>query len=435
MSLVPLSLVPLSLFACSSSDYQVDVVLSDLVPTVLTVTWDGEQAVDAATVTVETAGGESWSVDATSGTATVWGLPADEDVDLWLAFESGGKTVESGVTTVTTGSVDVDLPALTVEGDVDRAFDGALVLTTSVTNPGSAVLLDGDGSYRWWAEVGDGHVGRARLSVDGQHILAMPVNNGPQDAEPLLRFALDGSVAETVTVDGQHHDFIEHADGTLAFLVKDVREVDGEEITGDRLVERAADGTQTEIWNAWDWLDPSVDRTDLPDNEWTHANALFYDEAEQAYYVNFLGLRALFKVDRATGDILWKMGTDDSDFVDEDGDTTLLDHSHQFDLLDGSILAFENGPAGQQESRAVELSLDESDPVMQELWSWSADPALYTYSLGDVERLASGDTVVDYSANGVMIQVDASGEEVWRLSSQLGGAFGYMQVMTGFAGR
>lgn len=424
-------LSPLFLLACAgSSDFQVQASLSDIVPTVLSVTWTGEQEVDRATLYVETSEGELFEVDATDGSATAWGLPPGLEVDFWLAFDSDGDVVESDVSTVTTGSPESGMPSLSAEGDSDRAFDGALALTTSVTSPGSAVLIDGQGRYRWWAHVSEGgHVGRARLSVDGEHILSMPVNNGPDETDPLVRFALDGSVVEEVLVEGQHHDFLELSDGTLVFLVKEYGDYEGVQVPGDRLVEVAPDGTQTEIWNAWDWLDPSTEPSSLPDGEWTHANALGFDEAEQAYYVNFLGLQALFKIDRASGDILWKMGTDDSDFERSDGDLTILQGSHQFEFLEGSLLAFENGPPTAQDSRAVELSFDVDEPVMQELWSWSADPAMYTYSLGDVERLASGDTVVDFSANGVMVQVDSEGAEQWRLSAELGGAFGYLQLL------
>ncbi len=389
-----------------------------------------DATVSAATALVDTADGESWQVDASAGSAVLWGLPPDTDVDVQVVFVIDDAEQESDVATIHTPVADADLPALSVEGDSARAFDGQLALTANVTSPGAAVMIDGQGRYRWWASVSDSdQVGRARLSRDGTQILAQPVNVHGDDTTGLLRFDRHGDVVDTVQIDGQHHDFLELSDGTLVFLVQSLGTASGRTMIGDKLVEVAPDRTQTTIWDIWDAIPYNEDDRWMPDDQWSHANTLSFDEATQTYTVSFFGLRALARIDRATGELLWLMGTSDSDFVGADGDTTVLHGSHGFQFLDGSLLAFENGDSSDADSRAVELSFDEDEPVMTELWSFAPSPSLYSFSLGDVQRLDSGDTLADFSANGTMIQVDAAGTEQWKLTAGVGGAFGYVQVL------
>ncbi len=402
------------------------------VGTVVEVAWEGVDdlagvAVDEATLIVEDGQGESWEQDIAAGSATVWGLPPESDVGLTVRLTVGGQDLYSAPLTITTDPSDSDLPSVDLSGSDSDALDGELVLTTLIGATNAAVIVDGQGRYRWWGGLGwITSSARARLSRDGQHVLILPVNVDSNDRSGLQRVNLDGTLDSTVVVEGQHHDFVELSDGTLAFIVRSQRNIDGTVVSGEKIVEVAPDGTRTTIWDGWDWIPFDGDQPALLGEGWLHGNALVFDEATQTYTLSMYGIQALAHIDRATGDMLWLMGTDDSDFVNEHGDTTIIDYGHQFDFVDGGILAFENGDPASQASRAVEYAFDESDPVMHLRWAYEPDPSLYSFSLGDVERLSNGDTLVDFCANGVMVQVTPDGEEVWRMEGRLGAAFGYM---------
>lgn len=408
---------------------QLEVTLSARVPTTASVRWSGLPEVDEATLSVTVSDGESWEQDITRGDATLWALPPDEEVTLVVTARSGGDSFASDPVVVETRGPGGLLHTLEATGDTDRAFDGDLVVTTTVVSPPAAVVIDGQGRYRWWAESEDvEQLSRARLSRDGQHILAMSVNLAGNETAGIRRFSLDGSLDDHVLVNGMHHDFVELADGTLAAIVYSYKDIGhGMLMLGDRIVEVAPDGIETVIWDVWDWIDSAESDEGLVGNNWSHANALDFDEETQQYTVSLLGLRALARIDRATGELVWLMGTSQSDFAWPDGETTILERSHQFEFVDGGLLAFENGVASDRSSRAVEVAFDPDERLVEEVWSYTPDPALYTCCLGDVERLPSGDTVVDFSTNGTIIQVDPGGTEVWRLSGEVGTAFGYMQ--------
>jgi len=423
----------LPLLACrtpsAAPQVQLDATLSSQVPTTATVSWSGLREADSATLSVTVSDGELWEQDISSGDATLWALPPDEEVTLVVTAESGGASYSSDPLVLETRGPGGLLHSLVTEGDDDRAFDGELMVTSTVVSPPAAVVIDGQGRYRWWAESEDvEQLGRARLSHDGQHILAMSVNLAGNETAGIRRFALDGTLDDNVLVNGMHHDFVELADGTLATIAYSYKDIGhGMLLAGDRIVEVAPDGTETEIWDVWEWIDSEESDDGLIGSNWSHANALDFDEETQQYTVSLLGLRALARVDRATGDLVWLMGTTQSDFQWPDGETTILERSHQFEYVDGDLLAFENGLASDLSSRAVQIHFDADDPVVSEAWSFTPDPALYTCCLGDVERLPSGDTVVDFSTSGAIIQVDPGGVEVWRLAGEVGTAFGYLQ--------
>ncbi len=136
-----------------------------------------------------------------------------------------------------------------------------------------------------------------------------------------------------VDVDSIHHDVLELPAGDFAVLASEVRTVENyatsdedpdasratQDVVGDIVVEFARDGTLVNQWHLLDLVDPyrvgygSLDKgfwrttyqalmDDEPDvADWAHANALFYDRAQDAYLVALRHQDAIVKLDRATG--------------------------------------------------------------------------------------------------------------------------------------
>jgi hypothetical protein len=84
-------------------------------------------------------------------------------------------------------------------------------------------------------------------------------------------------------------------------------------------------------------------------------------------------------------------------------------------LASGRLLVFDNvGP--RYASRAIEV-----DPLTQRVvWSWPSPPSpelLFSKTLGSVQRLPNGNTLLTESENGRALEVTAAGEVVWEMSS------------------
>ena len=100
-------------------------------------------------------------------------------------------------------------------------------------------------------------------------------------------------------------------------------------------------------------------------------------------------------------------------------------------------ISFVTGPIPQEipgphlgtESRAVEYTIDLETGLAELVWEHVSDPPLYVYSLGDLARLPSGNTLVVWSTSGLMEEVTPAGEVVLQVGLPLGVGFGYTRWM------
>ena len=407
--------------------FEVVAEVSEAIATVITVEWSVDlDDVDDAWIEFGPEGSATSiaPADLSGGppyeTVLLGNKPAT-DVVFRVFASAGGETVSSDEYAATTGSPPTDLPGMSAEtfGAVD---DGFVVTSLFAVAPG-AVILDRDGDYVWWhlADRDDFQVSRAQLSADRQHVLLWSVNFTPEPgAEPaaqeLIRVSLDGTQVDDRSIPEGHHDFTVMPDGGVTVIEYDER--DG--IDGDRLVEIGPDGSEREIWSVWD----DFTLGGGPGGS-SHFNAIDYYADEDAFYVSSLGMDCLFKVDRASGDLLWTLGGDDSDFTLSGGSSDLFDKNHQFQRLDDSIVVFVNGDEDPMCSEVREYAYEDDGSDAELVWSYSPSPCVYSFTLGDVSRLDSGNTLVTFSNQGQVEEVDADGEVLWRLNASLGGAVGY----------
>ncbi len=422
----------------ATDEINLELSLSDGLPTAVTATWvpPGTPTTLRVDYGEDGALDRSLDLDPARTDALLVALPPDAVIDVQVVATIDGTDVTSPVEQITTGPVDSELPDLTLDVREDGIFGGGYLLTTNVQSPAAVTVIDEQGRTVWWArpEV-EAFISRARISRDGQTILAQPVNRyGETEETGLSRFDWEGNLLETVQVEDAHHDFAELPDGTLACLTHDVIRVDGEPVVGDAIVEVAPDGTQTQVWSIFEEFVYSPEVDSMANEEWSHANTIEYDEANDRYLVGFLGLGSIMAIDRADFTVEWVLSGPFSDYSGDDGTGEIFGLQHGFELLDDSILVFENGSSSRMNSRAIEVAFDE-DPATTAsiLWSYEASPSIYAPSLGSVQRLDSGYTMVDFATGGRIAVVDDSGTEHWQLSSDLGGAFGYAEVISDFA--
>lgn len=433
-TLVPLVLAA-TLPACTgdlttgSGEFEVEAEVSEVISTVITVEWSVDLAeLDAAFV--EFGPDEEYgstapadlSGDPPYRTALMGMKPATE-VHYRVVAEVGDETFSSDPGTITTGAAPSGFPDLSVEfpGEVD---DGYLV-TSFFALPTAAVIVDRDGDYVWWYEApsDEFRVSRAHLTPDREHVVFWSLNldNVPpgDTSQKLIRVSLDGTEMDSRTVEDGHHDFTVMPDGGITYIEYDVED----DVNGDRLIEIDPDGDTREIWSVWE--DFESGGAGGPGTTFIHFNAIDYYEDEDAYYVSSLGLECLLKVDRASGELVWTMGGDESDFTFDGGRTDFFERHHQFQRLDDSVVVFVNGSDQTYCSDVREYSFDDAGGEAELVWSYIPDPCVFSFSLGDVTRMDSGNSLVTFSNQGQIDEVDSDGELLWRLNASLGGAIGY----------
>ncbi|MFT5680699.1 MAG: hypothetical protein ACI8RZ_001605 [Myxococcota bacterium] len=395
--------------------------------TVVTVQWWSSRAAEGQVTLTADAGTRSLSassVEADGGytySAILLGLTSDEIAPGTIQLLDGDTVAAVEDISVHAGRLNMVLPNISL--DNIGAPEGML-LTSFARSPSAAVILNEAGKPVW-AVLGaeDISISETRLHPDGgQIIFGEDLHAEDDTTDRLVRVSLDGSSTTRYAAPGLHHDFDVLPDGTIAYIAYDAREVDGELILGDRIMEQPETGEAVEIWSAWDALSYTPD-TPSSGHGWTHANALNYDPTEDAYYLSVHNYNAILKIDRATGETRWTLGGSDDDF--DLPESATFRRQHQFQILDDGILIFDNGSVQEGYTEIHELKLDVEAQTATPLWNYQPADPLYTLILGDVQRLDDQDTLITYCGSGLVEQVSPEAEVRWRMQTPLGVVLGY----------
>ncbi|MEQ1502889.1 MAG: aryl-sulfate sulfotransferase [Myxococcota bacterium] len=381
----------------------------------------------------------------------VLGLKAGASYHVRAVVSDGEARVEGPVITHVVPDVPPEFPVLSPES-VDPARSelvGGYVLTSLVlpADPpySVVVIVDSDGDYVWWTRTdGNRLVIAPKLARDGRSVWFLATDIAwEEDVGQIYRVALDGDSASTTRALLGHHAMLENADGSLTWIGFEYRTVDGTDWAADvlRTGPEGSDGS-TAPTQEFSWLDaysvdpwvpdPNGASVSLGDGvEWTHSNSLMAIDDDSFYVMSRL-LDCVIRVDRASGRIVWQLGGQYSDFTHPDGtsvwrtlrDNDLFSHAHMSDLWDGGMVVFDNGSyhAAPPRSRAVEYRWDESARTVEEVWSFDEPDGGYTGSMGDVRRLAGGNTLIAWSSLAWMNEVTPEGETVWALRMPAGAA-------------
>lgn len=442
------ALLMMLLLGCAGEteeSFDIQVSLSPHVPTVVMVSWKAEDPAATDAFVVATPPGRDPQprtpavLDGDEYRATILGLKPAVTYQFQAVESSEGTLVTSQPVEVDTGGVPSALPHLAVEAS--DAAGGGFLVTSTVSFPSIAIILDRDGDCVWWHQMDPPaeddwetfYIPRAARTRDGEAVVyeaATGVANENRE-RLLIRVSMDGSQVETLPILDAHHDFTELPDGNIAVLTEDKRPVGDTMIEGDQIVEVDAVGNMNPIWSIWDHAEFVEGTPYDPDIGWSHANALQYDAGEDLYYVSLRNFDAIMVIDRGSGDVLWTLGGDQSDFVLPDGSPYLFERQHRFRVLGDHLLVFDNR-VPELGSRAVEYALDASEGSAGLVWEYTTDPTLFSLGFGDVERLAGGETLVDFSASGQIDEVAEDGELLWRLNAEVGAGFGYMEWFESF---
>lgn len=383
------------------------------IPTVATLSWTLEAParvfVRYGPYALET----PLSDETTTGAAVLVGIPADTEA-AWELVDDVGRVLATGAWT--TGPLAAGLPTLTATGANDR-----WIFTPLLGGQHAAVLLAPDGAIVWW-HFADAAYDTLRVlpSPDGSGVWfnVARVNAEPAEDSALVHVSWDGAVVTERAVPLLAHDFVAHPDGRLAALQA---RYDGD-VRGNALVEVGADGTLTDAWTSWDCFDPVAHPGDTPALGWTFANSL--DRTDTGYLVGLRNLSTVAWVENGTCTTL--LGAAAPTVVPDDP----FLHQHQFDLAaDDTLVVFDNDGAGGAVSRVVAYTLDGA--VARATWTYTADPPLYAFVLGDVDRLDDDDTFVTWSVAGRLERVAPDGTVRWRLDADLGAAFGFTTLTDG----
>lgn len=374
---------------------------------------------------IPTVGIVEWSTDLSGlteaaiefGLDTQYGMSAPVDLKetnyrtLILGMKAGGKTYHFRVvakagnsvctgqdnTLPATGEPPNALPQLSLTPTKASGLDGGFLVTETFKQAfgaggdGAAFIIDGDGDFVWWYVVkGFIDLSRARQSYDGKYMWIATVNV-MSNTQKMMRVKMDGSDAQDLTKEfgNTNHDFAVRSDETVAFIAYGSNNCDD-------IKERAPDGTVTTIINSGTAVGASA----------CHCNAVQYDRNDDTIVFSELDTSSIVKVTRDTKKVVWLMSSQNSAKATITGMTWKNQHGmHIFDKT--HLLFFNNNTGPNSAALEAELSISGSKGTAKQSWSY---PSTITVQyMGDVQRLANGNTLVTYSTGGEVREISASG--------------------------
>jgi len=249
------------------------------------------------------------------------------------------------------------------------------------------------------------------------------------DNDRAYEATLDGEVTWVSLGDPSlvvHHEVFPMPNGNIMTIVWDRRDVElgGEiqSVRGDRIVE--FDRETKEI--VWSWathdnysLLDAMPGTTPADGNWTHVNAVVYDEVQNTVTISSRNLSRITRIDYATGEIIFNMGMEmpsgDVDFGDG-----LFFQQHAPEIQpNGNLLLHDNGNLANPVTRAIELEFDDPRNPTSATIAWEWTSPLFSNAIGDADRLPGGNTLV---ASGLRVdarlyEVTPDGRIVWELAA------------------
>ena len=237
------------------------------------------------------------------------------------------------------------------------------------------------------------------------------------------------------------HDIWLLENGRAYVIVYEIRTIDMSQIvTGGNPSAQVAGLTIQEVDNQqnvyWEWT--SFDHFEVTDGisqggssmidftlasfSYVHCNSLYVDE-EDNILISSRNLHEVTKIDRSTGDVIWRMGGQNNQFTFIDDPLNGFSDQHDAQWTGpNTLIIFDNGnfhnPAT---SRAVEYEIDEVNMTATMIWEFQNPYGSKSVASGNVQRLPNGGTLIGWgiiSPNSapVITEVNADNEIVFELS-------------------
>ncbi len=172
-----------------------------------------------------------------------------------------------------------------------------------------------------------------------------------------------------------------------------------------------ATGSQRFEWHSAQHIGLDESSAPVPDDpsvphDPVHVNSVEVD-SDGNLLVSARNTSCIYKVDRATGDVRWRMGGTRSDLQLGPG----LDFALQHDArrqADGTITIFDNRRPPEN-ARGIVVALDEQAMTARLVRAFERDDPLQAASQGSVQVLPNGNVLVGWGSQAVLTEFDGSG--------------------------
>jgi hypothetical protein len=322
------------------------------------------------------------------------------------ATRDGNTCVSPDFSLPTTGRFPVAPPVTVTVAEADRREPGFIVTSSGTFVPSSAFIIDADGDVVWYTDAPQNPT-RAQMDYEGDNMWMIGLNLDNVGGE--MRYvSMDGEREQrnVAGLENAHHDFTVMPGGKVAALVWRDPGID----PASDLVIRSPDGALKT---------PFTIGSNLYRSDTYHANAIHYLPFDDSFTIADRNPSVVVNVG-ATGTLRWQLGG-----VCEQAPAGnhcfpqdwRINHGHHL-LEDGTFVVFNNAYATT--SHVIELALNATPTSFGAtvVEDYAGDGS--SSNLGDVQRLPGGNTLVTYSADGKIVELDPGWNQVQTFSARVG---------------
>ena len=376
-------------------------------------------------------------------TASLRDTDGNETLSEELTFETPSLPDAFPTPRVTVHNPDAMEPGVTVFNINGRWGPNG---SSTPANFSPAIIVDDSGEIIWYYLPGVHRVHDIRRLENGNFIYEVwPGTDGMVEIDMLgniiRRWHFTGTAKDVaegsipVETDSFHHDFVELPNGNFLLLSSENRVIAdwltsetnpgapraAANVIGDVIIEMTQTGDVLREWKLHDILDPyrigyNSLREDFWSNhyrgvvegvvhDWTHGNAIIYEEEDNSFVMSVPYQDAVIKVSMDTGELVWILGNHDNwrepwsdKLLTPVGDTAWSYKHHAISHTgSGTYLLFDNGvartspfdekmPLVDSYTRAVEYSINEQTMEVTQVWVYGPDDEqIYARYLGDID--------------------------------------------------
>jgi hypothetical protein len=144
--------------------------------------------------------------------------------------------------------------------------------------------------------------------------------------------------------------------------------------------------------------------------DYFHINSIDVDH-DNNLLVSAKGTCAVYKIDRQTGAVAWRLGGKKSDFEMGPGTRFAFQHDARRQP-DGTLTIFDNGaaPKVHDHSRAIVVELDEKEMTATLVREYTHPDKLLASSQGNIQVMPSGNVFVGWGSEPLFSEFDSGGE-------------------------
>jgi hypothetical protein len=168
--------------------------------------------------------------------------------------------------------------------------------------------------------------------------------------------------------------------------------------------------------------------------DYFHLNSLAIDPLDGNFVISARNTSAIYKLDRRSGAVLWRLGGRSSDFAL--GPETFFMYQHDArPHLDGTLTLYDDGPSpSSAQSRALRLALDTRGMHAQIVQQYVHPTPLASSAMGNAQVLADDGVVVGWGTEPYLTEFGPAGDVRWD-AHFVGSGWNYRVIRAPWVGR